>query len=106
MLFQRAWGWTLGGLLLLPPGCGGGAVTPALVQAAQKRWPDASEQSLGRGRDLFVGKCKTCHALPAPKDHTAEEWPKLVEKMGKLAELDAAGREAVLRYVIAARDAE
>ncbi|GMV15215.1 MAG: hypothetical protein HS104_07760 [Polyangiaceae bacterium] len=104
MAFRPTWGWALAGVLL--SGCGGGAVTPAMLTAAQKRWPDASEQSLGHGRDLFAQKCKTCHALPAPKDHSAEEWQKLMVKMGKLAELDASGREAVLRFVIAAREAE
>ena len=86
--------------------CAGGTVTPTLVSAAQKRWPEASQESLERGRSLYVSKCQDCHALPAPKGHSAEEWPKYMEKMGKLASLDTAGTELVLRYVIAARDAE
>lgn len=98
----------LAGALLIAAvsSCGGAGVTPAMVSAAQKRWPDASEESLERGRALFTSKCKDCHALPSPKDHSAEEWPKYLEKMSKLAGLDAAGKESVLRYVISARDAE
>jgi len=90
-------------LALALVGCGGG-VTPGMVAAAQKRWPDSSEASLEEGRSLFTKKCKACHSLPNPKDHTPEEWTKVLPKMGKLAELDAAGRERVLRYVIAARE--
>lgn len=104
MRFRSVWAWVLLGVS--SAACGGAGVTPAMVSAAKKRWPDASAESLERGRALFADKCKVCHALPAPKEHSADEWPKIMDKMGKLAELDPAGREAVLRYVIAARDAE
>lgn len=96
--------WLLMGLALV--GCGGGAVTPAMLSAAQKRWPDATQQSLEAGRGLFTEKCHECHAQPNPKDHTAQEWPKLLDKMAKLAKLSDDGKESVLRYVLAARDAE
>jgi hypothetical protein len=44
--------------------------------------------------------------LPSPQAHTAEAWPAIVGKMGKLAGLDAASAESVLRYVTAAREGE
>lgn len=92
--------------MVLAIGCGasGAAVTPAMVDAAKKRSPDATEATLERGRAAFVKKCKECHTLPDPKSQTAEAWPKLVEKMGKMADLDEAARQDVLSYLLAVRD--
>ncbi len=30
---------------------------------------------------LFRERCTQCHALPHPSEHTASEWPKVVERM-------------------------
>ena len=95
----------VGGMVLLVA-CAGSSVIPAMVTVAQKRWPDASREGLERGQAIFASKCKDCHALPSPKAHTAEAWPAIVGKMGKLAGLDAASAESVLRYVTAAREGE
>jgi cytochrome c5 len=77
-----------------------------MVTAAQKRWPEASAESLESGRGIFEARCKTCHSLPAPADHATEAWKPLMAKMGKLAELDEGQSESVLRYVVAVREAE
>lgn len=31
----------------------------------------------------YKNKCSICHALPSPYQHTAEEWPAVVERMRK-----------------------
>ncbi|MCC6899714.1 MAG: hypothetical protein IT377_12110 [Polyangiaceae bacterium] len=96
-----------GGLLMVAwVGCGGGSVTPGMVTAAQRRWPETSREELERGQATFAAKCKECHALPSPRAHTADEWVAITRKMGKLAGLDAPSSQSVLRYVTAAREGE
>ena len=34
-----------------------------------------------KGALLFKDTCSQCHDLPGPKNHTAEEWPRIVENM-------------------------
>jgi mono/diheme cytochrome c family protein len=34
-----------------------------------------------RGENLFRENCAQCHALPAPSQHTADEWPAVVARM-------------------------
>ena len=36
---------------------------------------------------LFQRTCSRCHALPDPKQHTADEWPGVVERMRKNMEI-------------------
>ncbi|MBC7944372.1 MAG: hypothetical protein H7X91_03720 [Burkholderiales bacterium] len=31
----------------------------------------------------FSDACDQCHTLPDPKRHTADEWPKVIERMQK-----------------------
>jgi cytochrome c5 len=83
---------TIGVVAALAAGaCGAGArpVTPAMVDAAREVAPDASAESLERGRVAFSKKCHDCHPQPDPKSKTPEQWSKILEKMGKLAGLDA-----------------
>ena len=98
---------TLLGMLVVV-GCGSASanVTPAMVTAAQKRSPDATADSLEHGRSVFGKRCHACHALPKPKAKSSEEWPKVLDRMAKLAKLSDAEKKDVLDYVLAARDAE
>ncbi|MBA2480095.1 MAG: hypothetical protein H0V44_05485 [Planctomycetes bacterium] len=86
-------------------GCGGAVprVSSGMVASARERWPDASEASLGRGRDLYTRRCNTCHALPLPGEHPAEEWPAIVRSMGKRSKLDSAAQDDVARFLMVAR---
>lgn len=93
-------------LAALPSACGGAtAVSPAMLDAAKKRWPDASVESLERGRATFSKRCRECHRLPQPASHTSQEWTKILGKMSKLAKLDPEQKDDVLRYLVAAREA-
>jgi mono/diheme cytochrome c family protein len=62
-----------------------------------------SMAQLQRGRTVFASRCIECHALPAVGDHTASEWPRLIDEMTERASLKPAEREAVLAYILAAR---
>jgi len=49
----------------------------ALLQAAAGTVPEASDPRAKR----FADTCSRCHVLPDPGQHTAEEWPAVVERM-------------------------
>jgi hypothetical protein len=41
--------------------------------------PDAKSP----GAEAFVSRCSTCHSLPAPQRHSAQEWEHMVGVMEK-----------------------
>ena len=79
-------------------------VSPALVQQAQTRFPQATEQSLGQGRDLFVGNCSKCHKLPDRRAVSEQQWPKILNRMANKAKLDDAQHELVLQFILSERN--
>jgi len=54
---------------------------------------------------LFDATCSQCHGLPDPKQHTADEWPAVVQRMTRNMELmdrpvpDRGALETVLGYL-------
>jgi cytochrome c5 len=94
-------------MALFVAGCGAsGVVTGAMVQAAQKRSPAATRESLERGRTSFRKKCVQCHRLPSPAAKSADEWPRILNKMARLAHLSDDEKRDVTDYILAAHDAE
>jgi mono/diheme cytochrome c family protein len=59
--------------------------------------------TLREGRTLFVSRCIECHTLPAVSAHAATEWPGLIDEMARRTNLKPAERDAVLAYILAAR---
>jgi hypothetical protein len=59
---------------------------------------------LQHGRQLFVHRCIECHTLPPIWKYSNEDWPKIVNDMSHRASLKAADREAVIAYILAARN--
>ncbi|MEJ7600256.1 MAG: hypothetical protein WKG01_20270 [Kofleriaceae bacterium] len=55
---------------------------------------------LERGRALVLGKCARCHATPLPSDHTATQWPGMINEMAVRSKLDAGERTAITRYLV------
>ena len=58
------------------------------------------------GALLFKDTCSQCHDLPAPQNHTAEEWPRIVENMDDIikdsqqdAPLSEEDKERIIRYL-------
>lgn len=62
-----------------------------------------TQQQLNEGRSLFVSRCIECHVLPEIAEHSANEWPHLVDTMAKRADLKAEEHRAVIAYLLAAR---
>jgi hypothetical protein len=81
-----------------------GPVSPQLVQQAQTQFPEATEQSLAQGRDLFVERCDRCHKLPDRRAVSEQEWPKILERMAKKAKLDDAQHKLVLQFILSERN--
>ena len=97
---------TVGAAALLLAGCGP-VLPPAdatLVVIAQKRWPEANAIQLEQGRLLFTTRCTTCHELRNPAKYSPADWSYYVREMGSRAQLADSERQAVERYLVAARD--
>lgn len=74
--------------------------TPVDAAWAAARWPDASEDELRRGRALYVKRCAGCHAVRLPERYPSSTWEQHVDEMATRAELPAAERELMLRYLL------
>lgn len=59
--------------------------------------------TLREGRALFVSRCIDCHTLPVVSRYGAAEWPQLVDKMSRRADLKRSERDAIVAYILAAR---
>jgi trimethylamine-N-oxide reductase cytochrome c-type subunit TorC len=65
--------------------------------------PPGSDSSVSYGRDVFARNCNKCHQYPDPTAVDEDKWPSVLEEMGEKAKLSRADREAVLKYILAAR---
>ncbi len=64
-----------------------------------KREP-ASLVELQQGHDIFVKSCGKCHKLKKPDSRTAQEWTKVLVKMGPKAKLSKEQTALVYKYVV------
>jgi mono/diheme cytochrome c family protein len=72
-------------------------VTAALVGT------HGNASQLTAGRNVFVNRCIECHTLPRIRDYDPAEWPHLVNTMAPRANLTPAEHEALIAYILAAR---
>ena len=79
-------------------------VTPALVAQAQQRDSTASTAGMEHARSLYVNRCGSCHALTDPQTYDEPQWRHWMKRMAPKARLDAEQSQAVLGYILAARD--
>ena len=105
-------GWLLGALLALAActGCAAFApIAPPMSQADADRLTARGQAvtlgELEEGRSLFVGRCAACHRLPRPDAYGTDRWPVFVDEMAARAQLTRPQAGAVLRYLLAAREA-
>ena len=56
-------------------------LTRYLQQFAQKEMPATHPALRTREGTMFSIACSQCHALPDPRQHTAQEWPIVVQRM-------------------------
>jgi mono/diheme cytochrome c family protein len=50
---------------------------------------------------LYRSRCAACHALYPPGEHTAGDWPAILDRMAPRAHLGADERATVERYLVA-----
>ena len=90
-----AWCWAF-----LASGCGMGSPPRATALDAERTHVALGE--LERGRSLLVTKCGgACHSAPLPAEHTAREWPSMLDEMSQRSGLTFGDRRLIEQYVVA-----
>lgn len=74
--------------------------SPPQVTAADAERANVALAELEQGRKLLLGKCAGCHRTPMPSDHTAAEWPQMLDEMADRAHLDLRQRELIEKYLV------
>ena len=75
-------------------------VSPAMVGASH----GATADTLNGGRRIFTTQCTACHSADPVGKHSVAEWRRIVGDMSHRAKLNAAQEQALLAYLIAARE--
>ncbi len=90
--------------LLLPVGCGMMGYQAPVVSPAMKKYSKASSAVLERGCVVHQAKCAKCHPFEDPARYTPDELRnEVMPPMARKSKLDAADEQAVLEYLLAAR---
>ncbi|MBL8858865.1 MAG: cytochrome c [Planctomycetes bacterium] len=55
--------------------------------------------TLESGREVFRSSCARCHALPRIGDHSAEEWPAIVDDMSRKSRLLESDTAALAAFI-------
>ncbi len=100
-------GWLLalavGSALLLAVACGSPFPHPssATVSALRPTDPTVHVEDLEHGRDLYLAKCSSCHALYEPVAFAPEAWPEKVSRMQREKRVHLADAELadITRYL-------
>ncbi len=75
-------------------------LTPSQFEWAARRWPETTPAQLEAWRSLYVLKCSGCHLVKDPGAYTAEQWPKIMEKMSVKAKLSQDQEDVLMRYIL------
>jgi hypothetical protein len=74
--------------------------TPPQVTSLDAERANVEIADLQQGRKLLLGKCAGCHKTPMPADHTAAEWPKMIDEMADRSKLDMMQRQLITKYLV------
>lgn len=87
-------------------GCSSAFPAPSTAElgAVRARDADARVEDLVHGRDVYLGKCGSCHLLIEPGKFASEAWPEKVERMQeeKRVHLEPAELRDLVRYLVGA----
>ena len=75
-------------------------VSPAMTARAGR-----PASTLEEGRRLYTGRCATCHSIDPVGKYSAPRWREIIADMADEAKLTPTERDAVLAYLLAAREA-
>lgn len=78
--------------------------TTAQLAAVRVSDPDLSLEDLQRGRETYIKRCGSCHALRSPAERAPDAWPLEVERMQTQHQvrLSVEERRDILSYLRAA----
>jgi mono/diheme cytochrome c family protein len=78
--------------------------TTAQLVAARASEPELSLEDLQRGRDSYVKRCGSCHALRSPGERAPDAWPLEVQRMQTQHQVRLSPQEQrdIVRYLRAA----
>jgi mono/diheme cytochrome c family protein len=72
-------------------------VTPTMASAAR-----ISASDLDQGRQIYVRRCATCHAIDPVNKYSGARWGEIIDDMAHEAKLTSEEKARVLAYVLAA----
>lgn len=78
--------------------------TSAELTVAQKRWPEASQESLNNGYTIYTTKCNTCHGLKDVPKLSEKKWEHEIDVMAPKAKLTANEKELLRQYILSTRE--
>ncbi|MBK7028738.1 MAG: hypothetical protein IPH45_05835 [Bacteroidales bacterium] len=76
--------------------------TPLYIPAEKNvnKVQTASLAELQQGYELYKSNCGNCHKISKPADHSADQWTKILEKMGPKAKLSTEKVDLVYKYLV------
>jgi cytochrome c5 len=78
---------------------------PSTQTVAEKRWPGTSASDLLKGHSIFISNCAKCHDLPKIEIFSERKWIHEIDEMAPKAELTAAQKDLLSKYVLSFREA-
>ncbi len=78
--------------------------TNAELIIAQKRWPEATQESLNNGYTIYTTKCNTCHGLKNVPKLSEKKWEHEIDVMAPKAKLTASEKELLRQYILSTRE--
>ena len=96
--------FTIGAASLTLAGCAVTSVAPPVTPALVAASAGKSAATLAAGREIFAGRCTTCHSADPPGKYSVAKWREIVGDMSHRAKLDASQEAALLAYITAAHD--
>ncbi len=83
-------------------GCASKLYVPAPVNVEKARAvsPDITLEQMRSARDLYITKCSSCHNLHLPREFTAPEWQKNLDRMQPKAKITDAQKQLLYAYLV------
>lgn len=85
-------------------GCAGGPGMPKPtaknVELAGRHGQVTTLPTLKVGRNLYIGRCGSCHSLKEPGYLTPADWPEMVERMADNSKINPDQTRAITQYLV------
>ena len=93
------------GCLLALAGCAGGSSaipkpTAKNVELAGHHGQVTTLSTLKVGRNLYIGRCGSCHSLKEPGFLVPGDWPEMVGRMADNAKINPDQQRAITQYLV------